>query len=177
MNKIMSASNFMNKVMGTEYQLCFNVFKSELLNRHHIRFLEDCTYNEDTLFLVNYFKYSQTHIYIPHIVYGYRKYAGAVTNKYTERNFHDALKVFTNIMTSLPEDKYLCNAMKAVAERLGRSLYIYNMNLKDKNVQHLIIQHCGSNSITIDWKLYNYIGNISWSILDLFRKAIRRIAY
>lgn len=174
-DKILSVSDFMNKVMRAEYQLCFNVFKRSLLNRHCIRFLENCTYNEDTLFLVRYFTVSQTHVYTPHVVYGYRKSSEAVTNKFTDRNFRDVTNVFTDIMQSLPEEQKLHDAVKAIAERLGRSLYEHNKIFKDENVQSRVKEHCCTHPVTIDWRLYNFLGEISWKILDIFRKINRRI--
>ena len=53
-NKTMSPSEFMQCVMRREYQLCFNVFRRELLIRQQLRFMEGCTYNEDTLFIDRY---------------------------------------------------------------------------------------------------------------------------
>lgn len=174
-DKIMSAPDFMDKVMGTEYQLCFNVFKRSLLKKRCIRFLEGCTYNEDTFFLVHYFTYSQTHVYIPHVVYGYRKFSEAVTNKFTERNFQDVANVFTSIMQSLPEEPRLHDAVKTIAERLGCSLYVYNKRFKNEKVLHIIKEYCCCHPVTIDWKFYNLFGEMSWNILDILRKISRRI--
>lgn len=47
--------------------------------------MEGCTYNEDTLFMLQFFMHSKTHIYLPPILYGYRKSEGAVTARFTEK--------------------------------------------------------------------------------------------
>lgn len=174
-NRIMSAPDFMEKVMRNEYQLCFNVFKREILEMHSIRFLEGCTYNEDTLFLIHFFCHSITHLYIPHVVYGYRKYAEAVTTSFTDKNFEDVKNVFENIMLIIPPEKLLCDAVKRVGETIGKRLMFYSREMKKEGIQHEIEQYCCKNPLTIDWKLYNLFGIRVWIILDFVRRIIRKL--
>lgn len=173
-NKVMDAPDFMNKVMRGEYQLCFNVFRKQLLEQYKISFLEGCTYNEDTLFLIQYFCISKTHVYIPNVVYGYRKFAGAVTNNFTEKNFKDVTNVYNTIIALLPEEIILHEAIKVVAENIGKTLYLKNKTFKNKIVQEDVIKYCATNPVTLDWKLFILFGSCSWKYLDLVRKIKRR---
>ena len=168
--KVKSAPDFINKVMLHEFQLCFNVFRRSIIEDHHIRFLDGCTRNEDTLFLTEFFKHSQTHIYINNVVYGYRKYTGAVTSNFTQKNYLDVKSVFDSIMTSLPSDPALHKAIKSVGEHLGKSLYRYAKQAKDADTINSIVSHCSSNPQTIEWKLFPMLRHHIWPLLHFIHR-------
>ena len=175
--KILDPLSFMKFIMGTEYQLCFNIFKRSVLKKYSILFLDGCTFNEDTLFLIQYFSRAKTCVYVPNIVYGYRKTSLAVTSKFTERNFRDVIRVFYSILEVKTDNKNFNKEVKAVAERLGRNLFDNSFKKFDPLILGKIASECKTRPVTIDWKLYNFFGFKVWRILDLFRKIRRRCYY
>lgn len=137
----LDAATFMNKILLNEYYMCLNIFKSSLIKSHHISFLPDCTYNEDTLFILKSLLYSKKNFYIPIKVYGYRKYSEAVTAKFSMKNYEDVKLVFTEII-QMSENitNNLRTSFKTVAESLAIHLYLEksNMNVLDGDLEAII---------------------------------------
>ena len=46
-----------------EYYLCMHVFRRDIIDKNNIRFLDGCTYNEDTLFIIQYLQHCSKCIY------------------------------------------------------------------------------------------------------------------
>lgn len=182
-NKTMSPSEFMQCVMRREYQLCFNVFRRELLIRHHLRFMEGCTYNEDTLFIVRYLSYSKTCLYVPVLCYGYRKYEDAVTAKFTKKNFKDVFNVFENlnILANNTSDRILANNILRVSQILGFSIYKYLPQYGTQEHKKAIMEQCLKRPLIMEWKYIYYGGEywgiFLWKIVTFSIKIIRKLRY
>lgn len=139
--------------------------------------MEGCTYNEDTLFMLQFFMYSKTHIYLPTTLYGYRKFEGAVTAKFTEKNYQDVkkvAKVACDIYTSC-EDIRMQKAIKSVIEALYSRIIgtAYTRHEADS-----MIQFCCQHPIQYEWKMIKLLGySIGSKYLPLIRilqKIIRK---
>lgn len=169
------AATCINDIVRNEFFLWSGAFKKNIIEEHSLSFLEGCTYNEDTLFMLRFFCNSITHSYLNHVSYGYRKFDGAVTSKFTEKNFMDVMNVFMNIMLSLPDERRLCEAVKGVAERLGRRLIEANRWFKDEEIAYEVERLCCKHPVAIDWKLYNIFGSKPWKVLNIVRRIIRII--
>lgn len=72
-----------------EYYLCMHVFRRDIIDKNNIRFLDECTYNEDTLFIIQYLQHCSKCIYADILFYGYRKCDEAVTAHFTEKHYND----------------------------------------------------------------------------------------
>lgn len=182
-NKTMSPSEFMQCVMRREYQLCFNVFRRELLIRQQLRFMEGCTYNEDTLFIARYLSYSKTCLYVPVLCYGYRKYEDAVTAKFTEKNFKDVFNVFENlnILANNTSDRILANNILRVSQMLGFSIYKYLPQYGTQEHKKAIMEQCLKRPLIMEWKYIYYggecLGIYLWKMETLATKIIRKLRY
>lgn len=174
-NIVMDAPCFMKKVMRLEYQLCFNVFRRNLLKNYSITFFEGCTYCEDTLFIINYLKVSKTHIYIQNVVYEYRKFSGAVTSCFNEKKVSDVFSVFLSIMRNLPSNTPLGKEIKVKGEDLGRFLFEINKEFGIPGIDEQVLHYCSKKPISIEWKLFNVFGYSSWKYIKLLRKIFNRI--
>lgn len=93
----MESSECIKKLIRGEFFSWSGVFKRTIIEKNNLRFLPGCTYNEDTLFMMHFFMYSQTHVYVCDKVYGYRKSETAVTCRFTERNYLDVERVVTEL--------------------------------------------------------------------------------
>ena len=60
---VLNAADFMQKVIKNEYYLCMHVFRRDIIDKNNIRFLDGCTYNEDTLFIIQYLQHCYKCIY------------------------------------------------------------------------------------------------------------------
>lgn len=179
---VMDSASFMKNVMLKEYFLCMNVFKRSVLNEYNIRFMPGCTYNEDTLFIVQYLMHSKTHIYTPVLFYGYRKYRGAVTSNFTEKNYEDVKRVFKEL-------QQICNnsegdfkqSVRAVIENVGLTIYTNASSFYDFRGKDRVCSYCTSSPVIIDWKLINLFGvkiyNFVIPIIDIIKKINRKLLY
>lgn len=176
----LDAVTFMTKILLNEYYMCLNIFKSSLIKSHQIYFLPNCTYNEDTLFILKSLLYSQKHIYIPLNVYGYRKYSGAVTAKFSAKNYEDVKKVFTEIIQISDNlTSKLKNSFKAVAENLAIHLYLEkpNMNVLNNDLD-VIICKCINSPVMLEWKCVCLLGDKGyklWRSIFLSKKIMNRL--
>lgn len=155
--QILDAADCITRIIRNEYFLWSGVFRKEIIDKYHLRFIEGCTYNEDTLFMLQFFMHSKTHIYLPTTLYGYRKFEGAVTAKFTEKNYQDVkkvAKVACDIYTSC-EDIRMQKAIKSVIE----ALYLGIIEIAyTKHEANPMIQFCCQYPIQYAWKMTKLLG-------------------
>lgn len=179
---ILNSADCIKNIVRNEFFLWSGIFKKSIIDEYNVRFLDDCTYNEDTLFMIQFFCHSKSHLYISDILYGYRKFDGAVTSKFSEKNYNDVRTVFYELCGIYNDkDSDFKKALKNVIERIGLRLYnqkaYFNIeNPKDKSV----FEFCLISPILLEWKLINILRiNIavkSFPLINFARKIIRRIA-
>lgn len=179
---VMDSASFMKNVMLDEYFLCMNVFKRSILNEYNIRFMPGCTYNEDTLFIVQYLMHSKTHIYTPMLFYGYRKYSGAVTSHFTEKNYKDVKYVFKELQQIyFSAEGNFKQSVRAVVEHIGLTVYQNASSFYDFMGKDRVCSFCTSSPIIMDWKLINLVGiktyNFVISIINIVKKTKRKLLY
>ncbi|WP_346711999.1 glycosyltransferase [Phocaeicola plebeius] len=176
-NQILDAADCITHIVRNEYFLWSGIFRKEIIDQYHLRFMEGCTYNEDTLFMLQFFMHSKTHIYLPTTLYGYRKFEGAVTAKFTEKNYQDVkkvAKVACDIYTSC-EDIRMQKAIKSVIEALYSRIIgtAYTRHEADS-----MIQFCCQHPIQYEWKMIKLLGYSIGSkclpLMHFFQKIIRK---
>lgn len=180
--RIIDSASFMKNVMLDEYYLCMNVFKQSILNEYNIRFMPGCTYNEDTLFIVQYLVHSKTNVYSPVLFYGYRKYSGAVTSHFTEKNYEDVKHVFRELQQIYNNaEGNFKQSVRAVIEHVGLSIYQNSSSFYDFRGKDKVCAFCTSSPITMDWKLINLVGVKTYNsvipIINIIRKTKRKLLY
>lgn len=174
--KMVDAATCLDGIARSEFFLWSGVFRREIIEANNIRFSEGCTYNEDTLFMVKFFCCSETHSYLDRVLYGYRKYSGAVTAQFSEKNFRDVMDVFFNIVSIMPRERKLYGAVKRVSEMLGRRLMEHSGEFDCADQLADIRKICLSDPVTLDWKLFGLFGTCKvWKVLDLYRKVAHRL--
>lgn len=176
-NQTLDAADCITRIVRNEYFLWSGIFRKEIIDKYHLRFMEGCTYNEDTLFMLQFFMHSKTHIYLPPILYGYRKSEGAVTARFTEKNYLDIKKVAEiacNIYTSC-KDIRMQKAIKSVIEALY--LRIIKTAYR-KHEAYPIIQFCCQLPIQYEWKITKLLGYPIGSkcipLIQILQKIIRK---
>lgn len=181
-NKDLDATTFMDKVMLNEYYMCMNLYKASLIKEYKISFLKGCTYNEDTLFIINVLKHSIRHVYLPIFVYGYRKTNDTVTADFTIKNYQDVKKVSEAIFTISAESNQTnkSKSFKSVAETLALTLYQKRstLGLPSSDLEQLMTK-CISHPILLEWKfvaLFGKYGAQTWNAIS-FIKKLRRILF
>lgn len=176
-NQNLDAADCITRIVRNEYFLWSGIFRNEIIDKNHLRFMEGCTYNEDTLFMLQFFMCSKTHFYLPTTLYGYRKFEGAVTAKFTEKNYQDVKKVAEiacDIYTSC-EDIRMQKAIKSVIEALySRIIRIAYTKYEADS----IIQFCCQHPIHYEWKITKLLGyKIARKyipLIQIIQKIIRR---
>lgn len=179
-NKVLSADSFMEHIMIDEYFLCMNVFKTSIINQYSICFKNGCTYNEDTLFILQFMQHSKTHLYTPTLLYGYRKYNGAVTARFTSKNYNDVLGVFNDlIQLSNISHPAIAKSMQLVIQNIGWHLYTEASKLNDIKVKREVKSNCIKNPVIIEWKLINCLGDKItrkiYPLITIYKKSYRKI--
>lgn len=176
-NRTLDAADCITRIVRNEYFLWSGIFRKEIIDKYHLRFMEGCTYNEDTLFMLQFFMHSKTHVYLAQILYGYRKFEGAVTARFTEKNYQDVKKVAEiacNIYNSC-EAPRMQKAIKSVIEALYLRIIETAYTKQEANP---MIRFCCQNPIQYEWKMFKLLGySIGWECLPLIRilqKIIRK---
>lgn len=173
--RILNSTDCIRYLVRNEFFLWSGVFRRNLIEDNHLRFLEGCTYCEDTLFMMQYFMRSTNHLYLPQVLYGYRKSKNAVTSHFTEKNFTDVKSVIENLidMTSL-YDGEKCDVLKSTIEKFTFSI------LTQSNTHRLQreISFCVKSPILYQWKIIGCLGvgvGLKLShVIDLIKRIIRK---
>lgn len=176
-NRALEAAECITRVVRNEYFLWAGVFRKAIIDQYHLRFMESCTYNEDTLFMIMFFMHSKNHVYISKTLYGYRKFDGAVTARFTEKNYQDVKKVveiICNIYNSC-EDAKMQIAIKSVIE----TLYLRIIEIAYKRHETApMIRFCCQHPIQNEWKIIKLFGySIARNYIPLIhysKKIIRK---
>lgn len=179
-NHKMDVSSFMHNIMIDEYFMCVNCYKKSIVDKYHLRLKEGCTYNEDTLFICRFLTHCNTLIYVPVVLYGYRKYNGAVTTKFTQKNYNDIKSVFYDIQELINNttNNHLATELKVVAERLGLRLYTNANVFQDTTLE--VINFCINDPQLFEWKTFKKIGKLSqplWKVNLIKQKIINKLFY
>lgn len=77
--KVLDAEKFFPKILMNEFFLWTCLFRKEIIDTYHIRFIPHCRLMEDAAFIADYLLHSNENIYKDACVYCYRKYSGAAT--------------------------------------------------------------------------------------------------
>ena len=176
-NQIFDAADCITLIVRNEYFLWSGVFRKEIIDKYHLRFMEGCTYNEDTLFMLQFFMHSNTHIYLPTTLYGYRKFDGAVTARFTEKNYQDVKRVAQiacDIYISCQDTK-MQKAIKSVIE----ALYLRIIKIAyTKHETYPMIHVCCQNPVLYEWKIIRLlgysIGKKCIPLIQILQKIIRK---
>lgn len=180
--KVLSASSCINDIIRNEFFLWSGAFRRSIIEKNDILFLSGCTYNEDTLFIMQFLQHSNTHLYIPDVLYGYRKNANAVTSHFSEKNYEDVKCVFKELQ------QIYCNAegdfkqsVRTVVEHIGLTIYQKASTFYDFRGKDRVCSFCTNSPIIIDWKLINLVGvktyNFVIPIINIIKKTKRKLLY
>lgn len=178
-NKVMNVKDFISDVMLDEYFLCMHIFKKNIIDKFNIKFLEGCSINEDTLFIVQYLIHCKRCYYLPNIIYGYRKHDNAATAEISMKKYNDIKIVFIELTKiSINQGNKYFYSIKSIYERLGtRILSISKKNNINDDIK-FIVDICKKEPILIEWKIIKYIGEkgyILWKYLNILKKINRKI--
>lgn len=180
-DKELEAIEFMQKIIRNEYYLCMHVFKRSIIEQNNIRFLDGCTYNEDTLFIIQYLQHCHKCIYSNVLFYGYRKYAGAVTAHFTEKHYNDVKKVYWKLyQLANNNDKQMEKSIQQVASQLALCLHRYALtkHCTDKEYQE-IENDCKQKAPIIEWYFKRWLPeslcNAVWKLINIIKKTINRL--
>lgn len=176
-NHTLEAAECITRIVRNEYFLWSGVFRKAIINQHHIRFMEGCTYNEDTLFMLQFFMHSKTHAYLPKTLYGYRKFEGAVTAKFTEKNYQDVKKVAEIVCSIYTSCKN--TSMQIAVKSVIESLYL--RILKTAYIRHeadSMILFCCQHPIQLEWKMIKILGftiaRKCFPLIHILQKIMRK---
>ena len=176
--KILDSSSCITKLVRGEFFSCVGVFKRSIIERHHLRLMGGCTYNEDTLFMMEYFMYSKSHSYIGDVLYGYRKTDSAVTAHFTDKNYRDVLSVAKRLI-SLQQVPH--GISQQVSKLVIEMLCLNLVKSRKCELYHEAVEvfnFCLLSPLTLEWKLLKLLGFnkglCAISVVNFWRKVIRR---
>lgn len=168
-------------IIRNEFFSCVGVYKKSIITDNNLRYLNGCTYNEDTLFMMEYFQHSKSHAYISNIIYGYRKIDTAVTAHFSDKNFNDVENVIKKIkLLGNTTDKFMNTAIKKTIETLSLRLLLHNSEQFLNDLPSINI-YCKKSPILFEWKIINSFGvRVAYKIfpiINLIKRIIRKINY
>lgn len=174
----MDSSKCIKNLVRGEFFSCVGVFRRSVIENNHIRLLKGCTYNEDTLFMMEFFRCSETHAYEDDVMYGYRKTTDAATAHFTDRNYSDVCRVVANLIgMDCAKVKIEHKVLKKEVERLCLHLLVSDKEKFCKE-DKMACEYCMSHPIMLKWKILTFCGiNLGLKllpILNLFEKVLRR---
>lgn len=177
---VLSNAQFIQRILLDECFLWVHAFRRSLIEKYQIRFLPNCTYNEDTLFIVQYLQHCQECSYIPLVLYKYRKFSDAVTASFTQKNFIDVLNVFEHLkeLTEREQNTPFSQSLRLIMERLGLQLFRYSVMWNTKKEIDTVTNYCLSSPYTVEWKMLSLLGD-NWGrkilpLVEIYRKIERR---
>ena len=179
---VLNAADFMQKVIKNEYYLCMHVFRRDIIDKNNIRFLDGCTYNEDTLFIIQYLQHCSKCIYADILFYGYRKCDEAVTAHFTEKHYNDVKRVYW-ALSKLATDNNKIQMGKNIQRVAGElALHLHkHVSAKqhiDKEYQD-IENDCKQKALSIEWNFKQWLPenlcNIAWELINLIKKIANRL--
>lgn len=178
--KVVNATTCIKKIVRNEFFLWSGAFRHSIIKENSISFLEGCTYNEDTLFMLHFFMHSNSHAYVNIIAYGYRKFINSVTAHFTERNYQDIKRVFTELTSLYHSAKIdMQEAVRPIIETLGLRICKYATTNKRNDEAAEITFFCAKQPTTIEWKLIRTLGYAKACLLfpaiETTRKILRKI--
>lgn len=178
---IVDSASCIQNIVRREFFSCVAVYKRNIIIDNNLRYLNGCTYNEDTLFMMEYFQFSKTHSYISNVIYGYRKTDTAVTAHFSDKNYRDVEKVISKIaVLDKKSETYMHVAIKKTIETLGLRLltHSYGRFLQD---MPSIYKYCKTSPILPEWKTLNFLGMKTamtlFPTINLIRRIIRKIMF
>lgn len=77
------------------------IFKTEIIQKHNLRFDTELRNGEDTLFILEYMKYTQKAWHQNQLIYNYRMRENSVSSRYEKRYFTGLLKTYQKIKDAL----------------------------------------------------------------------------
>ena len=172
-----SPDAFILKILRNELYLCMNVFRRSVLEQHHLRFVEGCSYMEDCDFILRFLLYTRKCKYSSFIGYAYRKHSNSATAKLTEKKYQDILLVFDNLVSLKVFEVKMRVAIKYVYEGIGLMLYENAIVFRDTVTREKIIGLCTVKPIRLEWKLFVLSKNRMWNFLSLIRRVKRKFFY
>lgn len=179
---VVNASSCITDIIRNEFFLWSGAFRRSIIETNNILFLPGCTYNEDTLFIMQFLQYSCTHLYIPKVLYGYRKNSNAVTSHFTEKNYEDVKRVFKELQQVYDNaEGEFKQSVRAVIEHIGLTIYQNASSFYDFRGKDRVCSFCTSSPIIMDWKLINLVGiktyNFVIPIINIIKKINRKLLY
>lgn len=180
--KVVDESSCITSIIRNEFFLWSGAFRRSIIEANKISFLQGCTYNEDTLFIMQFLQYSDSHTYISDVLYGYRKNDNAVTSHFTKRNYEDVKRVFKELQQIYYDtDGDLKQSVRAVVEHIGLTIYTNASSFYDFRGKDRVCSFCTNSPIIIDWKLISLVGvkiyNFVIPIINIIKKTKRKLLY
>lgn len=131
--KVMNSDKFFRKILMGEYFLWTCLFRRDIIEKHHIRFIPHCRFMEDSAFMVDYLSYSESNVYKDACVYGYRKYDGAVTTMIKDYS-QDLNNIETHLSNIVNKRQFIDSFLKDIKDnnKQMRGLPLYNIKMKIK---------------------------------------------
>lgn len=172
--KCVDAAKCIQQLVRGEFFSCVGTYKRSVIENNQLRFMMGCTYNEDTLFMMEYFTHSKTHSYVSDVMYGYRKTGEAVTSKFTERNYQDVKRVVEKMILMIPCENLPNYVIKKVAESLCLRLILFSKKSEGKE-----FDFCLKNPMNIEWKVFKYCGITTGlkiiPFINMYKKILRKL--
>lgn len=175
--KILEKSAFAEKILRGELYLCMNAFRRSLLEENKIRFLKGCTYCEDILFIIAFLAHCKRCAYLSAVAYGYRKFTGAVTSRFSAKNYQDVLRIFIAISDMHEKSIEPCwrKTLKRTQEDIGLRIYQYLPLYAQQGDRKNIIRLCTEKAERLEWKTYPLLSSALWKPILLWKKIRRRM--
>lgn len=172
--KCVDAAKCIQQLVRGEFFSCVGTYKRSVIENNQLRFMMGCTYNEDTLFMMEYFTHSKTHSYVSDVMYGYRKTGDAVTSKFTERNYQDVKRVVEKMILMIPCENLPNKIIKRTIESLSIRLILLS-----KDTTSTEYAFCINRPIMLEWKVFKFLGLSTGiktlPVLNVIKKIIRKL--
>lgn len=133
------------------------LFKRSIIIEHNIRFDEELSFGEDTLFYCDFLMHLQNTTVIPYYLYHYRQLGG---NSLSSRYVQDMDNILQRIVA---KHKLVCQRYPAYQTSLNQSLYYQIMCLQV--IYDLYNDHCPLDANERRIKLRNYMSNELYKII------------
>lgn len=166
--KIVTPTEYCEKIAHNEFLLCFSFFKSSILKKQKIQFINGCRMREDADFIIRYLYYCKKAMYIPDEFYAYRKHNNAATS-INPKNYESDLKLVFDSLNTFKDKCHNCEYKKYIYKFLSILATEQRYSIYAK-YYFQIVNKFPVKSIRYKLSKYRFIEKIYLFILDTLRK-------
>lgn len=149
-NKVVDGAELVSKIYNREFFSCLSLIKRRFLLDSNVRFVEGM-YFEDIEFSIKLALKSSRAMYVPDIIYAYRKRSTSILHTFNMKKVEDIIKISSNLKKTYLKENYNNEVKSVVKENITQLMVSLLLRVAESNLfneRKVIFTHIKSNNLT-----------------------------